>query len=109
MLAGLDVDLLFTGELSHHEALALTEQGKCVVTTFHSNSEREFFRRMMQPKMVVEVKKEIMAMAGRGEWNEPVENGFDISVSRMDRDPFDIVYDGEKWLEEEPHLIPREE
>ncbi|KAH6677185.1 NIF3 NGG1 interactin-like proteing factor 3-like 1 [Halenospora varia] len=88
MLAGLDVDLVFTGELSHHEALAIIEKGKCVVTTFHSNSERAFFRRMMQPKMVV-------------------ENGFDISVSEMDRDPFDIVRRGESWLEEEPDQIPR--
>lgn len=35
-----DVDLLFTGELSHHEALAAIEQGKCVIALFHSNTER---------------------------------------------------------------------
>lgn len=44
MLNGLEVDLLFTGELSHHEALAAIEQGKVVITAFHSNTERGFLK-----------------------------------------------------------------
>lgn len=32
VLANLDVDVLFTGELSHHHALAATEKGQLVVT-----------------------------------------------------------------------------
>ncbi|KAF4610356.1 hypothetical protein G7Y89_g15765 [Cudoniella acicularis] len=98
MLAGLDVDLLFTGELSHHEALAATEKGKCVITTFHSNSERAYFRKMMQPMLVKTVKVNILDMARRGEWTEPPENGFDIAVSEVDCDPFEIITgDLESW------------
>merc|ERR1711977_113168 len=51
MLNGLDVDLLFTGELSHHEALAAVEAGRCVVTAFHSNSERAFLEQRMVPAL----------------------------------------------------------
>jgi putative NIF3 family GTP cyclohydrolase 1 type 2 len=32
ILNGLDVDLLFTGEMDHHEALGAIEQGRCVIT-----------------------------------------------------------------------------
>lgn len=30
---GLDVDMLFTGELSHHDALAAVEKGQVVLTS----------------------------------------------------------------------------
>lgn len=81
LLNGLDVDLLFTGELSHHEALAATEQGRCVITTFHSNSERRYLRdRMVQ--MLYSVLKDATK-------TYPYE--IQVDVSRADRDPYEIV------------------
>lgn len=86
MLNGLDVDLLFTGELSHHEALAAIEAGRCVVTAFHSNTERAFLSSVMCDLLAKEVKKEIAAIGA-------IENGqqIEIEVSAVDRDPFEIV------------------
>lgn len=78
MLNGLDVDLLFTGELSHHEALAAVEQGKCVVTAFHSNTERAFLKDRMQTALT-----------------EALEGKAEIAVSEVDRDPFDIIHKDE--------------
>ncbi|KAF9250009.1 hypothetical protein DTO013E5_3010 [Penicillium roqueforti] len=51
-------DLLLTGEMSHHEALAVTERGSVVISLSHTNSERGYLRSVMQPKLLVEVKKQ---------------------------------------------------
>jgi len=84
MLNGLDVDLLFTGELSHHEALAAIEQEKCVITAFHSNTERAFLKHRMQFDLADQVAKESELKGG-----EPLK--VDIVISEVDRDPFEIV------------------
>ncbi|KAJ5033619.1 uncharacterized protein L3040_008731 [Drepanopeziza brunnea f. sp. 'multigermtubi'] len=75
MLNGLDVDLLFTGELSHHEALAAVENGRCVITASHSNSERGYLK-VMKGLLEAELK-------GEGQ--------FEVAVSECDRDPFEII------------------
>jgi putative NIF3 family GTP cyclohydrolase 1 type 2 len=90
MLSGLDVDLLFTGELSHHEALGAIEQGRCVITAFHSNTERNFLARRMKSALEKEIEKEVHAMV------ENKDEGFSdtsvsVEVSQKDRDPFVIV------------------
>lgn len=59
-----DVDLLFTGELSHHEALAAIEAGKCVITLFHSNTERGFLHSVLKPQLEKKVAQEV-SFAGR--------------------------------------------
>lgn len=51
-------DLLLTGEMSHHEALAATERGSVVISLSHTNSERGYLRSVMQPKLLAEVKKQ---------------------------------------------------
>jgi putative NIF3 family GTP cyclohydrolase 1 type 2 len=81
LLNGLDVDLLLTGELSHHEALAAIEQGKCVITTFHSNSERGYLRHVMVEKLYNALKEE------RRTYTYAVE----VAVSAVDRDPYEII------------------
>lgn len=95
MLDNLDVDLLFTGELSHHEALAAVEQGRCVVTAFHSNTERGFLREVMKPKLEAELNKvienmeeDVMEDQGQDEVR------FEVAVSEVDRDPFEVVVPG---------------
>ena len=83
MLNGLDVDLLFTGELSHHEALAGIEAGRCVITAFHSNSERAFLEQRMMP-----------ALWGKLEEEWDGDGDFHIEVSQCDRDPYQVVTPG---------------
>jgi putative NIF3 family GTP cyclohydrolase 1 type 2 len=48
-------DLIFTGELSHHDALAVTERGGSVVTLFHSNSERGYLHSVMKRELLKEL------------------------------------------------------
>ncbi|CAG8954885.1 hypothetical protein HYFRA_00008573 [Hymenoscyphus fraxineus] len=93
MLNGLDVDLLFTGELSHHEALAAIEKGKCVITTFHSNSERGFFRKSIVSRLSRVVDEEVGVLRRSGEIGEKEE--WKIDVSEVDCDPFSLVINGD--------------
>lgn len=70
------VDLIVTGETSHHNALRATMEGKVVVTVFHSNSERAYLQQRMQPALESELKK--------------VEGEAQVLVSGEDVDPFEI-------------------
>jgi putative NIF3 family GTP cyclohydrolase 1 type 2 len=101
MLNGLDVDLLFTGELSHHEALAAIEQGKCVITVFHSNTERGFLKARMKSALETEVANQIHRFHGGKEDQAVLGGSFDIHISETDRDPYEIVMaselDGVSW------------
>lgn len=56
---GEDVDLYFTGELSHHEALAAIEKGKCVICLFHSNTERGFLHSVLKLQLEKTVAQEV--------------------------------------------------
>lgn len=94
MLNGLDVDLLFTGELSHHEALAVVEQGKCVITTFHSNTERAFLKDRMRDVMHKAIRREM----GKVDELSGKDVELEIGISEVDRDPYEIVTAGqENW------------
>ncbi|KAL8909212.1 MAG: hypothetical protein Q9207_000386 [Kuettlingeria erythrocarpa] len=100
VLSGVDADLLFTGELSHHEALAATEKGQCVITLFHSNSERGYLSSVLREKLTTVLKKEwerIRNEVAEGEeltpeWEDAVKDE-DVLVecSQEDRDPFGMV------------------
>lgn len=74
-----DVELLVTGEMSHHDALRHTQLGRVVATVFHSNSERRYLRDVLKP--VLEGKL-------RG---TPFGDTTRVIVSQADRDPFDII------------------
>jgi dinuclear metal center YbgI/SA1388 family protein len=92
VFADVTADLYFTGELSHHEALACTEKGGCVVALFHSNSERGYLAGVMRGDLEGEVRRcwgEVRKgiMKGEGVEDEEVV----VSVSTRDRDPFGIV------------------
>ena len=106
MLADVDADLLFTGELSHHDALRMTEQGRCVVTLFHSNTERGFLSSVMKEKLAGVLREEWGRLReevggelkGEGQgglkehWEDAVNDGdVLVEVSERDRDPFGIV------------------
>ena len=53
------VDLIVTGELSHHEVLNFTENGTNVVLTFHSNSERGYLREYIKKMLEKELDNEV--------------------------------------------------
>ena len=77
VLKNCDADLLVTGEMTHHVALALTMKGKVVVTVFHSNSERRFLKKRLQPQLLAQLEKEGV--------KHP-----EVLVSEADADPFEI-------------------
>ena len=104
VLKDVDADLLFTGELSHHDALAATEKGKCVVTLFHSNTERGFLSSVLKEKLTGVLREEWKRM--REEAKAEVDRNWDLAeewedalkdedvlveCSERDRDPFGIV------------------
>ncbi|KAI9707193.1 MAG: hypothetical protein M1836_000153 [Candelina mexicana] len=102
LLNNLDVDLLFTGELSHHEALAAIEQGKVVISLFHSNTERGYLKQVMQDKLYAAVSEEWPRLRkeikrrDRDElsdaWEEALnDENVNVEVSESDRDPYGIV------------------
>ncbi|KAH8727955.1 GTP cyclohydrolase 1 type 2/Nif3 [Phaeosphaeriaceae sp. PMI808] len=96
LLSKLDVDLLFTGEMSHHEALAAIEKGQVVISLFHSNSERGFLAEVLLSQLEEAVETEWTKIKEEEENNDQLkealsEEDFDIAVSEVDRDPYGIV------------------
>ncbi|PGH00310.1 YbgI/family dinuclear metal center protein [Helicocarpus griseus UAMH5409] len=95
-------DVLVTGEMSHHDALAAVENGAAVVSLFHSNSERGYLKAVMRGKLEGALrgewdavrKEEAEALAGGQEDREVREwladGEFSVAVSERDQDPFNI-------------------
>ncbi|KAG8157726.1 hypothetical protein KVR01_012388 [Diaporthe batatas] len=76
VLKSCNVDVLVTGEMSHHNALRATMEGKLVITVFHSNSERAYLRQRMQPALEAELRN--------------IGTEARVLVSEEDRDPFEV-------------------
>lgn len=76
VLKNADVDLLVTGETSHHSALRAIQQGRTLVQVFHSNSERGYLREVLGPKLQEELRKNVQ--------------GASVVMSEHDADPFRI-------------------
>ncbi|KAM5352035.1 hypothetical protein ACJ41O_004758 [Fusarium nematophilum] len=72
-----DVDLLVTGETSHHSALRAIQQGRTLVQVFHSNSERGYLQEVLRPKLE-ELLRESVPEA-------------EVVTSEYDKDPFTIL------------------
>lgn len=66
-----DVDLYYTGELSHHEILRYKEMGKAVIVCNHSNTERGYLKQEMSKLLAKE--------------------GINCMVSRADCDPLRLA------------------
>ncbi|KAF2753765.1 NGG1 interacting factor Nif3 [Pseudovirgaria hyperparasitica] len=100
LFAGLSgVDMLFTGELSHHEALAAIESGQSVVTLFHSNTERGFLHGVLRAQLLETVKEEwekIRKEETGGDEEAMSDETVEVEVSERDRDPFGILVN-EAW------------
>lgn len=94
-----DVDLLFTGELSHHEALAAIEKGQVVICLFHSNTERGFLHTVLRTQLQDAVEEEWEKVRQEEKKNKPGKellealNDQSVSVSNsgVDRDPFGVL------------------
>lgn len=93
-------DLLLTGEMSHHEALAATERGSVVISLSHTNSERGYLRSVMQPKLLDEVTKQWEQSVSLEAGNDEIgvirtlakdQGAVEVSVSDADRDPYGIM------------------
>ncbi|KAK1147685.1 hypothetical protein N8T08_001030 [Aspergillus melleus] len=101
-------DLLFTGELSHHEALAAIERGSVVVALAHSNTERGYLHAVMREKLADAVQKEWEVTRSEGLRTLGDQEGDStgvvdalqkaygdaesfVDVSERDRDPYGIM------------------
>ncbi|KFG82295.1 hypothetical protein MANI_012493 [Metarhizium anisopliae] len=71
-----DVDLLVTGETSHHSALRAIQQGRTLVQVFHSNSERGYLQKFLGPMLEEQLKKAVPEAQ--------------VVLSQFDKDPFTI-------------------
>ncbi|KAH7390604.1 NGG1p interacting factor 3 [Pyrenochaeta sp. MPI-SDFR-AT-0127] len=96
LLGNLDVDLLFTGEMGHHEALAAIEKGQVVISLFHSNSERGFLAEVLRGQLEEAVEEEWSKVREEEKDNKDLEEAlaeddFEVAVSEVDRDPYGIV------------------
>jgi len=97
------VDLLLTGELSHHEALAATEKGQYVISLRHSVSERGFLKDVLQGQLEEEIRKEWSAKDGvemEEEMTEDIkkylgdmvkDKDVEVLISQEDRDPYGLL------------------
>ncbi|KKY20057.1 putative ngg1 interacting factor [Diplodia seriata] len=100
LFSGINVDLLFTGELSHHEALAAIEKGQVVITLFHSNTERGYLHSVMKDQLLDAIRDEweYLRAEERGkpglndaESEALSDDSVEVEVSERDRDPYGII------------------
>lgn len=83
MLKGVDADLFFTGEMTHHDVIRSNIAGASVILTEHSNCERGYLADVLQPAL-----QRLLPSPP-----PPADPDllFDIVVSDADRDPITIV------------------
>lgn len=93
VIGGIEADAYVTGEMSHHEILAATAQGRLVILTHHSNSERGYLRTVLPDRLRAEIGKLASGSEGSGESGTSSSKRQDrakqleIVVSETDADP----------------------
>lgn len=75
VLAKVHADVLITGEMSHHEVLDAVHRGSTVILCEHSNTERGFFRSILQNTFEQHFQK----------------TGVKFLLSEFDSDPINII------------------
>lgn len=75
VLRNCEVDLVFTGELSHHEQLAFLARGSHIILCGHANTERPFLPTMKQQI------QELLA----------TEDSVEVFISEADKNPYETV------------------
>jgi len=84
MLLGVDADVYFTGEMSHHEVLAAVASGHNVILCGHTNTERGYL-----PILQLKLLEELQNGGAAGEAQE-IKN-MEVHVSLEDKHPLLIV------------------
>jgi len=82
---GKTCDAFVTGEMSHHELLSANARGIHVILTAHTNTERFFLAKVLQPRLHQLLTDEGALMSA----NEHPH--WDVKVSSADRDPLMVV------------------
>jgi putative NIF3 family GTP cyclohydrolase 1 type 2 len=72
------VDLLFTGELSHHEVLAAVAKGQHVILCGHTNTERGFLK-VLQRTLQTNLDEDTLP------------GNIEVVISKQDHDPLQII------------------
>jgi len=82
MLLGVDADVYFTGEMSHHEVLAAVASGRNVILCGHTNTERGYL-----PVLASKLRSELEKLNG----DEKKYEAASVHISQEDRHPLDFV------------------
>eukprot|EP00796_Vickermania_ingenoplastis_P004886 gene4886-3505_t len=59
------VDVLFTGEMGHHDVLAATAAGKAVILCEHTNTERGYLRAALEPALQKALGSEVQVLTSQ--------------------------------------------
>ncbi|KAK9329987.1 GTP cyclohydrolase 1 type 2/Nif3 [Lipomyces starkeyi] len=86
VLSNIDADLWFTGELSHHEVLALRERGISAIICGHTNTERGYLTTGFAPKLHALIKSNTETLDA----NHYEKYDIEVMVSEADRDPITV-------------------
>ncbi|KAK9373971.1 GTP cyclohydrolase 1 type 2/Nif3 [Lipomyces chichibuensis] len=86
VLSNTDADLWFTGELSHHEVLALRERGISAIICGHTNTERGYLTTGFAPKLGALIKSNTETLDADHYEKYDIE----VMVSDADRDPITV-------------------
>ncbi|KAK9356761.1 GTP cyclohydrolase 1 type 2/Nif3 [Lipomyces doorenjongii] len=86
VLSNVDAELWFTGELSHHEVLALRERGISAIICGHTNTERGYLTTGFAPKLQALIKSNTETLDA----NHYEKYDIEIMVSDADRDPITV-------------------
>ncbi len=78
LLSNLNVDLIITGEFSHHEILHEVHRGVSLIVTDHTNTERGYFELF---------RTQFSQLLKKHNEDEHVE----ILISETDRDPLEYI------------------
>jgi len=82
MLVGVDADVYFTGEMSHHEVLSSVASGRNVILCGHTNTERGYL-----PVLASKMRTELAKLEGE----EKIFETTSVHISQEDRHPLDFV------------------
>lgn len=82
MLVGVNADVYFTGEMSHHEVLASVASGRNVILCGHTNTERGYL-----PVLASKLRVEFAKLEGE----EKMFEAASVHISQEDRHPLDFV------------------
>ncbi|KAK9454138.1 GTP cyclohydrolase 1 type 2/Nif3 [Dipodascopsis uninucleata] len=81
-----EADLWFTGELSHHEVLAVRERGISAVICGHTNTERGYLSEVLQPKLTAQ----ILVNKNNSCVDTYEDYDIEVMVSEEDKDPLTL-------------------